>query len=55
MRSSSTRGLRENLRATMARAARREEVIVTRRGGAYVRLLPAAVGVERGGHPLRRI
>jgi len=46
--------LRANLRATMARAARGEEVIVTRRGEPYVRLLPAtSTPGAPGRYPLR--
>lgn len=41
MRSTTTRKLRENLRRTMARAARGEEILVTRRGKPYVRIVPA--------------
>jgi prevent-host-death family protein len=50
----STRALRENLSRTMARAAHGEEVIVTRRGRPYVRLLAArgAPG-DPGRYPLR--
>lgn len=54
MRSTTTRGLRENLRATMARAAKGEEVLVTRRGKPYVRLVPAGkTTVAPAAHPLR--
>lgn len=54
MRSTTTRALRENLRATMARAARGEEVLVTRRGKPYVRIVPAARPHAREGrYPLR--
>jgi prevent-host-death family protein len=41
MKLTGTRSLRENLRAAMARAARGEEVVVTRRGKPYVRIVPA--------------
>jgi prevent-host-death family protein len=56
MKSTTTRALRENLRATMARAARGEEVLVTRRGKPYVRIVPASPrDPKRGGgsYPLR--
>lgn len=55
MRATTTRALRENLRATMARAARGEEVLVTLRGKPYVRIVPAgASGLqENGPYPLR--
>lgn len=49
-----TRALRENLRATLARAAGGEQITVTRRGKPYVRLIPAgpdASGAEAS--PLR--
>jgi prevent-host-death family protein len=42
MKSTTTRALRQHLRATMARAARGEEIVVTRRGKPYVRIVPAA-------------
>ncbi len=51
MRSTNTRALRDNLRATMERAARGEEILVTRRGKPYVRIL--AAGPPRGAYPLR--
>ncbi len=50
MRSTTTRALRDTLRATMARVASGEEVLVTLRGKPYVRLLPARAG---GRYPLR--
>jgi prevent-host-death family protein len=54
MRSTTTRALRENLRATMARAARGEEVLVTRRGKPYVRIVSAAQPRAcEGRYPLR--
>ena len=54
MASTTTRKLREKLSATMARAARGEDVLVTRRGKPYVRLVAAGgVGGTKGGHPLR--
>jgi prevent-host-death family protein len=55
MRSTTTRALRENLRATMARAARGEEVLVTLRGRPYVRIVPASPPAPKGSgpHPLR--
>ena len=54
MRSTTTRALRENLRATMARAARGEEILVTRRGKPYVRIVPATpASVRRAAYPLR--
>ena len=54
MKSTTTRGLREKLRATMARAAKGEDVLVTRRGKPYVRLVAAGVtGSTKAGHPLR--
>jgi prevent-host-death family protein len=55
MKSTTTRALRENLRATMARAARGEEVLVTRRGKPYVCIVPASPrDPKRGGsYPLR--
>jgi prevent-host-death family protein len=55
MRSTTTRALREKLRATMARAARGEEILVTRRGKPYVRIVPAEMAAPgRGGrYPLR--
>jgi prevent-host-death family protein len=52
----STRRLREKLAQTLSRAARGEEVIVTRRGKPYVRLLPVADqtgGSQRDRYPLR--
>jgi len=50
----STRKLRGSLASIMARAAAGEEVVVTRRGRPYVRLLPAdPVSVVAGRHPLR--
>jgi prevent-host-death family protein len=54
MRSTTTRRLREKLRATMARAANGEEVLVTRHGKPYVRLVPAGeVRTAESNHPLR--
>ena len=54
MRSTTTRALRENLRAAMERAARGEEILVTRRGEPYVRIVPAKpASVPMGAHPLR--
>jgi len=54
MRSTSTRALRENLRATMQRAARGEEILVTRRGKPYVRIVPATPERPASGrYPLR--
>lgn len=54
MRPTTTRALRENLRATMERAARGEEVLVTRRGKPYVRIVSAASGLRApGAYPLR--
>ena len=54
MASTTTRALRENLRATMARAARGEEIVVTRRGEPYVRIVPATPARTRTGrYPLR--
>jgi prevent-host-death family protein len=55
MKSTTTKVLRENLRATMARAARGEEVLVTRRGKPYVRIVPASPRDPKGGgsYPLR--
>jgi len=54
MKSTTTRGLREKLRATMARVAKGEDVLVTRRGKPYVRLVAAGVtGSTKAGHPLR--
>ncbi|MGH7803276.1 MAG: type II toxin-antitoxin system Phd/YefM family antitoxin [Candidatus Binatia bacterium] len=41
MRRTSTRALRERLADMLARAANGEEVLVTRRGKAYVRLVAA--------------
>jgi antitoxin (DNA-binding transcriptional repressor) of toxin-antitoxin stability system len=37
----------------MARAAKGEEVVVTKRGRPYVRLLPAATPTSAGRYPLR--
>ena len=53
MSSTTTRSLRANLRATMARAAKGEEVVVTKRGKPYVRLLPATGMAPGGRYPLR--
>jgi prevent-host-death family protein len=53
MASTTTRKLREKLSATMARAARGEDVLVTRRGKPYVRLVAAGGGGIKAGHPLR--
>jgi len=54
MRTTTTRALREKLRATMARAARGEEILVTRRGKPYVRIVPAKVSAAKSGaYPLR--
>ncbi len=54
MRSTTTREFRAKLRATMARAAKGEQVLVTRRGKPYVRLLRASdAGTAQAGHPLR--
>lgn len=41
MTKASTRALREHLAETLARAARGEEILITLRGKAYVRLVPA--------------
>ncbi len=55
----STRALRERLSATLARAARGAEVIVTRRGKPYVKLISAgpesglATTAEKRRYPLR--
>jgi prevent-host-death family protein len=55
MRSTTTRALRENLRATIATAARGEEVLVTLRGKPYVRIVPASPRAPKGSgsYPLR--
>ncbi len=55
MPSTTTRALRENLRATMAKAARGEEVLVTLRGRPYVRIVPASRPAPKGSsrYPLR--
>jgi prevent-host-death family protein len=53
MKSTTTRALRSNLRATMARVAKGEEVVITRRGKAYVRLVPATPTESAGRYPLR--
>jgi prevent-host-death family protein len=54
MLTTTTRMLRERLRATMARAARGEEILVTRRGKPYVRIVPAQAPATKGGaYPLR--
>ena len=54
MRTTTTRALREKLRATMARAARGEEILVTRRGKPYVRIVPPHAPATTGGsYPLR--
>ena len=54
MRSTTTRALRENLRAAMERAARGEEILVTRGGKPYVCIVPAKPGSAPGSaHPLR--
>jgi prevent-host-death family protein len=55
MRSTTTtRALRSQLSATMARVARGDEVIVTLRGKPYVRLLPAEAALAPPGrYPLR--
>jgi prevent-host-death family protein len=54
MRSTTTtRALRSQLSATMARVARGEEVVVTLRGKPYVRLLPAEAGSAPSRYPLR--
>jgi prevent-host-death family protein len=53
MRTTTTRALREKLRATMARAARGEEILVTRRGKPYVRIVSATVRAPKATHPLR--
>jgi antitoxin (DNA-binding transcriptional repressor) of toxin-antitoxin stability system len=56
MKKTSTRALREHLPKTLARAANGEQILVTRRGKAYVRLVPAgpvkSTG-ERRKYPLR--
>jgi prevent-host-death family protein len=49
-----TRALRANLSDTLARAAKGEEVIVTRRGRPYVRVLAAGSSVQaQNRYPLR--
>ena len=54
MKSTTTRALRQHLRATMARAARGEEVVITRRGKPYVRIVPAAQQASStASYPLR--
>jgi len=53
MASTTTRSLRENLRATINRAAHGEEVLVTKHGRPYVRLLPATGTAPTGRYPLR--
>jgi antitoxin (DNA-binding transcriptional repressor) of toxin-antitoxin stability system len=53
MRTTTTRALRTNLSATMAHVARGEEVIVTRRGVPYVRMLPPEGKPELRSYPLR--
>lgn len=56
MMKTSTRALRERLAETLARAANGEEILVTRRGKAYVRLIPAEPIRSRGSrrkYPLR--
>lgn len=55
MGATTVRTLRANLRSTMARAARGEEVVVTRRGKPYVRIVPAGPSAPRdaGAYPLR--
>ena len=56
MTKTSTRALRERLAETLAKAAKGEEILVTRHGKAYVRLVPAspieATGARRK-YPLR--
>ncbi|MGH7897536.1 MAG: type II toxin-antitoxin system Phd/YefM family antitoxin [Candidatus Binatia bacterium] len=56
MTKTSTRALRERLAETLARAAKGEEILVTRRGKAYVRLVPAepiTPTASRRKYPLR--
>ncbi|MBI4538658.1 MAG: type II toxin-antitoxin system prevent-host-death family antitoxin [Gemmatimonadetes bacterium] len=56
MGKTSTRALRERLAETLARAASGEEILVTRRGKAYVRLVPAGpikTSGARRKYPLR--
>jgi prevent-host-death family protein len=48
MRKTTTRALRANLAKTMASVAGGQEIVVTRRGAPYVRMLP-----PEGKHPLR--
>lgn len=54
MKSMTTRDLRDRLRETLARAAKGEDVVVTRRGKPYVRLVAASIqDTRKTGHPLR--
>jgi prevent-host-death family protein len=53
MSTTTTRALRENLSRLAARASRGEEIVVTRRGRPYVRLLPAGPPPSTSRYSLR--
>jgi prevent-host-death family protein len=53
MRKTTTRALRSNLAKTMASVAGGQEIIVTRRGAPYVRLLPPEAKHPLRSYPLR--
>jgi prevent-host-death family protein len=53
MRSTTSRALREHLSRELQRAARGEEIVVTRRGRAFVRILPPASSAPSAKYPLR--
>jgi prevent-host-death family protein len=50
----STKRLRESLSDTLARASRGEEIVVTRRGKPYVRILPVQPSALRAADLRRR-
>jgi prevent-host-death family protein len=53
MKTTTTRALRESLSATMEAVAGGEEIVVTRRGKPYVRMLPASTKAAHRAYPLR--
>lgn len=53
MKSTTTRALREHLSRELKRAANGEEIVVTRRGRAFVRIVPPDASATSAKYPLR--
>ena len=53
MKSTTTRALRANLSRDLQRAARGDEIVVTKRGRAFVRIVRADEAIATSKYPLR--